>query len=76
MPIETFYSRRLKDKVTLEGQMIKWSLIELVRAITCTFMHCYVPNFEENEGAYGFGLIRLSVHLPLPPAKTFFFLRF
>ena len=31
--------RRLKVKVTLEGQMIKWSLIELVRVITGTFMH-------------------------------------
>ena len=26
-------------KVLLEGQIIKWLLIELVRAITCTFMH-------------------------------------
>ena len=29
---------RLKIKVSLEGQIIKWSLIELARAITCTFM--------------------------------------
>ena len=32
-------SVRLKAKVTLEGQMIKWSLIELVSAINSTFMH-------------------------------------
>ena len=32
-------SVRLKAKVTLEGQMIKWSKIELVRAINSTFMH-------------------------------------
>ena len=35
MSFETFYViclSTLKDKVTLEGQIIKWSYIELVRA--------------------------------------------
>ena len=30
-----------KVKVTLEGRMIKWQLIELFRAIISTFMHGY-----------------------------------
>ena len=38
--------------------MIKWSKIELVRAITSTFMHGYAPNFEEVEEAYLFGPVR------------------
>ena len=69
---------RLKVKVTLEGQMIKWPEIELVRDITCTFMHCYAPNFEEVEGPNWFGPVRLSVHLlpfphtPPPPKKKKF----
>ena len=60
---------RLKVKVTLEGQIIKWSEIELVRDITCTFMHCYTPNFEEIEKANLFGPVRLPVHIhpPHPP---------
>ena len=29
----------LKVKVTTEGQMVKWSKIELVWAITSTFIH-------------------------------------
>ena len=57
--------RRLKVKVTHEGQMIKWSEIELVRNITCTIMHCYAPNFEEVEGANWFGRVRLSIQQPL-----------
>ena len=36
---------RLKVKVTLEDQMIKWSLIELVQGITSTFMHGLQNNF-------------------------------
>ena len=40
---------RLKVKVTLVSQMIKWLLIEFVRDITCTLMHCYAPNFKEVE---------------------------
>ena len=31
--------RYVERKITFEGQMIKWSQIELVQAITCTFMH-------------------------------------
>ena len=42
MPFE-----RLKVKVTLESQMIKWSLIELVRVITSTFMHEFQNNFVQ-----------------------------
>ena len=38
MPFETC-SGKLKVKVSLEDQIIKWSCIELVRAITPTFMH-------------------------------------
>ena len=49
--VQNICLRRLKVKVTIEGQMIKWSYIELVRDITCTLMHCYFPNFEEVEGA-------------------------
>ena len=45
--IQNICLRRLKFKVTFEGKMIKWSLIELVRDITCTLMYCYAPNFEE-----------------------------
>ena len=67
--VRNICSRRLKVKVTLEGQMIKWSYIELVRAITCTFMHCYVPNLKEVEGANWFGPVSLSVHLPITPPR-------
>ena len=38
---------RLKVKVTLKGQMIKWSKIELVRAITYTFMRGFKNNFAQ-----------------------------
>ena len=39
MPFETFFSGRLKVKVTGVKQRSKWSCTELVWAITCTFMH-------------------------------------
>ena len=39
--------RRLKVKVTLEGQMIKWSYIELVEDITSTFVHGFQNNFAQ-----------------------------
>ena len=45
MPFETFFSSRLKIKVTGVKQRSKWSYIELVRAITCTFMHGFQNNF-------------------------------
>ena len=38
MPFENNCFGWLKVKVTLEGKMIKWSKIELVRAITSTFI--------------------------------------
>ena len=38
---------RLKVKVTLEGQRIKWSYIELAGAITSTFMHGFKNNFAQ-----------------------------
>ena len=38
---------RLKVKVTLEGQMIKWSYIELFGAITSTFMRGFENNFAQ-----------------------------
>ena len=37
-------SGRLNIKVTHGGQMTKWSQIELVRAITPTFMHGFQNN--------------------------------
>ena len=37
--IRNLCSGRLKVKVTFEGQMIKWSKIELVQAKTSTLMH-------------------------------------
>ena len=40
MPFETFFSGRLKVKVTFEGHINK-----LVRAITPTFMHGFQNNF-------------------------------
>ena len=59
---------RLKVKVTLKGQMIKWSSTEAVRAITCTFIRCYDLNFDEVKGENLFGPVRLSLHLtPTPP---------
>ena len=47
MPFETFYSGRLKVKVTLEGQMIKWSKTELVPAIASTFIHGFQNNLAQ-----------------------------
>ena len=37
-------SGRLKVKITLEDQMIKWSQIEFVQATTSTFMHGFLNN--------------------------------
>ena len=55
--VENICLRRLIVKVTLEGQMIKWSLIELVRDITCTLMHCYAPPTSKKlKGQIGLGL--------------------
>ena len=53
-------SDRLKVKVTLEGQMIKWSYTKLVQAITSTFMH----GFKKKLGQ----LFSLGVAVPF---KTF-----
>ena len=54
MPFETFdwvlkvkVTRLLKVKITHEGQMIKWSLNELVWAITSTFMHGFQNNLAQ-----------------------------
>ena len=47
MPFETFPQDRLKINVTLEGQMIKWSKIELVRTITSTFMYGFQNNLAQ-----------------------------
>ena len=47
MPFETFFSGRLKVKVTGVKQRSKWSCIELVWAITCTFMHGFENNFAQ-----------------------------
>ena len=63
-----FEQRRLKVKITLECKIIKCAYIELVRAISCTFMHCNAPNFEGVEGANCFGPVHLSIHLPHPPS--------
>ena len=44
MPFETFY--KLVEGQGSRGQInVKWSYIELVRAITCTFMHGFQNNF-------------------------------
>ena len=45
--LQGFYSGRLKAKVTLEGQMMKWSLIELVLAKTSTFMLRFQNNLAQ-----------------------------
>ena len=50
MPFETFF-RWVKGHGQ-EGQMIKWSKIELVQAITSTFMH----GFQNNNLAQWFSL--------------------
>ena len=42
--IETFISG-LKVNAILDCQMIKWSFIELVRAITSTIMHGFQKKF-------------------------------
>ena len=54
MPFETFdwvlkvkVTRLLKVKIAHEGQMIKWSLNELVWAITSTFMHGFQNNLAK-----------------------------
>ena len=39
-----FVEGRLKVKVTLEGQMMKLLKIELIQAITCTFIHGFLNN--------------------------------
>ena len=44
LPLTGLVSGKLKIKVTLEGQMIKWSSIELVQAITSIFMHGFQNN--------------------------------
>ena len=46
MPFETFLGM-LKVKVTGVKKGPKWSYIELVRAITCTFMHGFQNNFAQ-----------------------------
>ena len=43
---ETFLGK-LKVKVTLGRQMIKWSKIEIVRAIISTFMHIFQNNLAQ-----------------------------
>ena len=43
---ETFLGR-LNVKVTVEGQMIKWSEIELVQAIISTLMHVIQNNLPQ-----------------------------
>ena len=45
--IRNICSGRLKVKVTLEGQMIKWSWIELVQALTSTSMHRFQNNLAQ-----------------------------
>ena len=40
-------SGRLKVKVTPEGQMIKWSYVELVWAITPIFMNGFKTNLAQ-----------------------------
>ena len=45
--ISSTCSGRLKIKVTLEGQMMKWSKIELFRATIPTFMHGFQNNFAQ-----------------------------
>ena len=40
-------SGRFKFKVTLEVQMRKWSQLELVQTITCTFKHGFQNNLAE-----------------------------
>ena len=58
---------RLKVKVTLEGQMI----IELVRAITSTFIHGFQNNFAQvfslrsSSTVYNIFLSRLKVKVTL-----------
>ena len=44
MPFETFLNR-LKVKVTGVKKMSKCSYIEIVRTITCTFMHGFQNHF-------------------------------
>ena len=49
-------------------------IIELVQAITCTFIHCYAPTTKKLKGQIGLGLfvcpsIYPSPNPPPPPAK-------
>ena len=66
MPFETFLGR-LKVKVTGVKLRSKWPYIELVRAITCTFMHgfqnsfCTVVVLEEEKCYLNFFSGRLKV---------------
>ena len=43
----SFETGRLKVKVTGVKKRLKWSYIELVRAITGTFMHGFQNNFAQ-----------------------------
>ena len=47
--IRNICSGRLKVKVTHDGKMIKWSQIELVRAISCTFMHGFQNDWHNSS---------------------------
>ena len=49
MLFETFFLGRLKVKVTGVKYRSKWSstCIELVRSITCTFVHGFQNNFAQ-----------------------------
>ena len=47
MPFETFFTGRLKVNVTGVKKTSKWSYIELLQAITCTFMHGFQNNFAQ-----------------------------
>ena len=47
MPFETFFWGRLKVKITGVKLRSKWSYIEHVRAITCTFKHGFQNNFAQ-----------------------------
>ena len=63
-------SGTLKVKVILEGQMIKWSYIDLAHTITCTFMHGFLNNlarlfFLKSRSASAFAEVgwRSRLHL-------------
>ena len=51
-------------------------IIELVRAITCTFIHCYAPTTKKLKGQIGLGLFVCpsiypspNPHSPPPPPR-------